>query len=145
MTIMKSNFNLLIGTLLLVASVVMSTSVEAFQISIKRVAGPTMTLDISPNLRWSQVKQMIENKTAIPAAQQRLIFNGADLQENVTVQQSFVTHNSVLFLLLKNPTITRPLGQPVTQPDILTASRNTDRAYNENDIIIYRHAFQVSS
>ena len=68
------------------------------QIMIKTLQGKTMTLDVSDSDTILSVKNRITEKEGIPTDQQRLVFNGKQLEDNQTIKD-YNLH------LQENPTI----------------------------------------
>lgn len=57
-------------------------------------------MDIEPSDRVTRIKEMMEEKEGIPPAQQRLIFNGSQLNDDATVEQSGIQPGTSLHLVL---------------------------------------------
>ena len=63
----------------------LSGYIAAFQIFVKTPTGLTTTLDVESSNTIKHVKMLIEEKDAIPPAQQRLLFRGKQLEDSETV------------------------------------------------------------
>ena len=73
---------------------------DTIEIKIKDMTKQTFILQIEANDRLQQVKDLIEKKTEIPQNQQRLIFAGQSLRNDVkTLFYYNITHGSTLYLL----------------------------------------------
>jgi ubiquitin-like protein Nedd8 len=70
------------------------------QVKVKTLTGRDIPVDIEPTDRIIRVKEMMEEKEGIPPSQQRLIFNGSQLDDESTVLESNITPGSSLHLVL---------------------------------------------
>lgn len=57
-------------------------------------------MDIEPTDKVIRIKEMMEEKEGIPPAQQRLIFNGSQLDDDSTVADSGIQPGTSLHLVL---------------------------------------------
>lgn len=71
------------------------------QIFIKNLAGKTTTVDVEPTDPISTLKSRIEEKEGIPPEDQRLIYNGKDLEPQRTVQDYDIQKEATLHLVLR--------------------------------------------
>ncbi|KFH03438.1 ubiquitin family protein [Toxoplasma gondii VAND] len=73
-----------------------------FNLQVKTMSGKTVVLD---NVQGSDsildIKRRVEQREGIPVDQQRLVFNGKQLENGKTVQDYNLSENSVLHLVLR--------------------------------------------
>ncbi|KEP63307.1 UNVERIFIED_CONTAM: ubiquitin family protein [Hammondia hammondi] len=73
-----------------------------FNLQVKTMSGKTVVLD---NVQGSdsilEIKRRVEQREGIPVDQQRLVFNGKQLENGKTVQDYDLSENSVLHLVLR--------------------------------------------
>ena len=67
------------------------------QIKVKTLTGRDMPLDVEPQDKIIRIKEMMEEKEGISPAQQRLIFNGSQLNDDQTVQEAGIQAGAFTF------------------------------------------------
>lgn len=70
------------------------------QVKVKTLTGRDIPVDVEPSDKIIRIKEMMEEKEGIPPVQQRLIFNGSQLDDDNTVQLSGITPGASLHLVL---------------------------------------------
>ena len=71
------------------------------QILIKTLAGKTIALDVEDNDTIDSIKKQIADKEGIPIDQQRIVYNGKQLEDGNTVSSYNIGNDSVLHLVLR--------------------------------------------
>ena len=70
-------------------------------ISVKTLTGKTMFFDVPPNLTIRMLKRFIEVKEYIPISEQRIAFEGKQLEDNRTIDEYEIKNESTLHLILR--------------------------------------------
>lgn len=78
-----------------------NTTAKPFQIFVKNYDGKTYTLDIQITDTISTIKNLMEDKTGIPSAEQRLIYQGRQLEDDQTIQDQKIEKERTLHLNLR--------------------------------------------
>ncbi|KAI9025831.1 putative NEDD8 [Phycomyces nitens] len=69
-------------------------------IKVKTLTGKEIEIDIEPNDKISRIKERVEEKEGIPPQQQRLIYTGKQMTDDVTAKEYQIVGGSVLHLVL---------------------------------------------
>lgn len=70
------------------------------QVRVKTLTGRDILIDVEPSDKIMRIKEMMEEKEGIPPLQQRLIFNGSQLDDDRTIQESGIAAGASLHLVL---------------------------------------------
>jgi ubiquitin C len=71
------------------------------QIFIKTLQGKTLTLDVNDNDTIASIKDKIAEKEGIPQEQQRLVFNGKQLEDKNTIAEYGIENDASIHLVLR--------------------------------------------
>jgi hypothetical protein len=69
------------------------------QIIVKHMHGRSTVLDVEPSIRVKDLKDKIAYKEGIPAVEQRLIFSGRTLQDDMTLEGYSVDRDLTIHLV----------------------------------------------
>lgn len=78
-----------------------NTTAKPFQIFVKNYDGKTYTLDIQITNTIREIKNLMEDKTGIPSTEQRLIYQGKQLEDARTIQDQKIEKERTLHLNLR--------------------------------------------
>jgi len=73
---------------------------DAISINVKTLSGKIMSLVVDPEDTIRELKEYLEERSGVPAIQQRLIFRGKQVGDARTLAESQVETGSVLHLVL---------------------------------------------
>ncbi|KAK7268590.1 hypothetical protein RIF29_21291 [Crotalaria pallida] len=79
-------------------------------ISVRRFHGNNFMLEVARSDTVHNVKAMIMAKIGIPIHQQRIIYQGKDLEDGCTLADYNMLNESTVHLILRNPTQGQPFG-----------------------------------
>ncbi|KAI9480341.1 MAG: ubiquitin-related domain-containing protein [Benjaminiella poitrasii] len=69
-------------------------------VKVKTLTGKEIEIDIEPNDKISRIKERVEEKEGIPPPQQRLIYSGKQMADEMTANSYGIEGGSVLHLVL---------------------------------------------
>lgn len=77
-----------------------TTQAITMQVKVKTLTGRDIPVDVESSDKVIRIKEMMEEKEGIPPAQQRLIFNGSQLNDEITIEESGIQAGASLHLVL---------------------------------------------
>ncbi|AMD18978.1 HBR077Cp [Eremothecium sinecaudum] len=69
-------------------------------LKVKTLTGKEIPIEVEPEYRVYRIKELLEEKEGIPPAQQRLIFQGKQIDDEHTVSAAKLSHGMQLHLVL---------------------------------------------
>ncbi|XP_062873823.1 uncharacterized protein LOC134335250 [Trichomycterus rosablanca] len=93
-----SDYGLMSGSTVML---LISATSMPFQVFVKNEKGQTKTYDVTDEENVAQLMRKVSQKEGIPVDQQRLIFNGRQLESNMRLQDYNITSESTIFLTLR--------------------------------------------
>ena len=101
-----NNKNLLLDELLIHQGIKEGDLIElnntgTIHIYIKTLTGKTMTFDVPPSISIKTLKHFIEFEYYTPISEQKLVFEGKQLEDNKTIDEYEIKNDSTLNLILR--------------------------------------------
>lgn len=70
------------------------------QVKVKTLTGRAILVDVEPTDRIFRIKEMVAEKEGLTPNQQRLIFNGSQLDDDKSMAESGIAAGATLHLVL---------------------------------------------
>ncbi|XP_051551853.1 polyubiquitin-like isoform X18 [Myxocyprinus asiaticus] len=83
------------------AVMLLITNLGPLQVFVKNEKGQTKTYDVDVNETVDQLQQKIYNKERVPVDQQRLIYNGRQLESGMKLLEYNITSGSTIHMTLR--------------------------------------------
>ncbi|AAS54306.2 AGL185Wp [Eremothecium gossypii ATCC 10895] len=69
-------------------------------LKVKTLTGKEIQIDVAPEDKVYRIKELLEEQEGIPPSQQRLIFQGKQIDDDQTVMSARLAHGMQLHLVL---------------------------------------------
>lgn len=70
-------------------------------IFVKTLTGKNIMIDYNENMKISEIKECVCSQENVPVEQQRLIYEGKQLEDNMSLKDYGITSNSTIHLVLR--------------------------------------------
>ncbi len=81
--------------------VMMSTNLFAMQIFVKTMNGKSNAIDIEATDTVATLKSKVADKEGVPAEQQRLVYNGKQLEDEATLESYEIKEQTTVHLVMR--------------------------------------------
>jgi hypothetical protein len=83
------------------SAIVATIPIKPFPVLVKSMTGKNTTVDIHNQMTIEELKLEIENLDGIPPHQQRLVFNGKEMQDTNKVESYHLKSNDMIHIVLR--------------------------------------------
>lgn len=101
------------------------------KLSIKTLSGKVVTINVKGDATILTVKQRFCDKENVPVDQQRIVFDGKDLEDDKTLVECGVKSESTLNCILKSAKKNMDLYSDIQQAELNVAKTQANKYYND--------------